>query len=594
MDGYAYHPRFIEFRADTKLIFKQESETSNMQFQQELRDKYTDYNLSMLILKSHKISMALTANRNTQETNSSFFESQRLTTAQEGASLHYRHKLFPTDFGYETLKSVGEGQDKTKDKLNRAYLDIRNEGKLGTSSFRYENESRYQEVADLNLKTNLVNFSNNYHFGAQKQHAMTSLYRWRDQTGTIPYRDITIGENIYLRHNKTLDSYYRYNYENSSLADKITKQHRYRAGLKHQLYESLSTGAEIKGENYRLNSGKKNTLSAELSFSYRKKLSFGRLSLNYRTLIENTDENFSEDKSRILREEHLFGENPEGNDVVLLKRDLVDETTIKIEDENSLEITDPVTGLPIEEGTHYRLETIGTLTKIRLLPVYGDFLLGNTVYINYNFESTPPIKFETLTQTYGGQFNIKRKWKIFYYGGTSDQSLKGGNDIGRLEDTRDNSFGTEVIWKNSTTRAERTIHKSVRNPYDTTKYSEVLIFRLSQLKYFNPILNLNASYSETSTFEYIANSIDRTVSAKLFLFLPYRARCDFETQYRNQELVGEKQVSFNFRTNVRWRYRAMDMTLTYENLNRDQETTIGKEKRERIYFRARRFFGNRR
>ncbi len=594
VDGYVYHPRLLEFKADTKFIFKQESETSNMQFQQELRDKYTDYNLSMLILKSHPISMTLLANRNTQDTNSSFFESQRLTTTQKGVALHYRHKLFPTDLGYDTLSSVGEGQDKTNDKLNRAYLSIRNEGMLGTSTLRYENERRSQAVAHLDLQTDLVNASNTYHFGSKEQHALTSLFRWRDQTGTIPYRDITVGENIYIRHTKNLDSYYRYDYEDSRLVGKVTKQHRYRAGLKHQLYESLSTGVELNGENYTLNSGKKDTLSAELRFNYRKRLSFGRLTLNYRTFIENTDENFSEDKSHISREEHFFGENPEGDDVILLKRDLVDEATIKIEDKDSLEITDPVTGLPIEEGLHYRLEKSGTLTKIRLLPAYGDFLLGKTVYISYDFEPTPPIEFETRTQTYGGQLDIKRAWRVFYYAGSSDQSLKGGNDIGRLEDIRDKSFGTEIKWKNSTTRAEKTIHKSVRNPYKTTKYSEVLIFRLKNLRYFNPVLNLNASYSETSTFEYIEDSIDRTVSAKLFLFLPYRAKCDIETQYRNQELVGEKQVSFNFRTNLRWRYRTLDITLTYENLNRNQETTIGKEKRERIYLRARRLFGSRR
>ena len=422
----------------------------------------------------------------------------------------------------------------------------------------------------------------------------TLLYRWRDQTGSTRYKDISLAENIFLRHTDTFDTYYRYDYRDSDMEEQHTKQHRYRIGLKHQLYKSLTSGLQVSGDNTKLNSGTKDSISAELFLNYRKLLPFGSLHMNYRNLLKNTDENLSGNNSHVLREEHLFGENPEGNDVILIEHDLVNEETITLEDENELVITNPGTGLPIAEGIHYRVETTGTLTRIRLISPDGDFLLGRTVYINYDFEPSPPIKFKTHTQTYGGRLNIKKTWKLFYYGGRSDQTLTGGTNLGRLENTRDESFGTELIWRNSTTRAEKKEHRSTRNPYETIRYSEVLLFRFKQSPFFRPVLSLSGSYSETTTFEYIEQSIGRSVAANLFLSLPYRAKCEVKTEYRKQKLVGVKQETLEFRANLRWRYRALAMLLTYENINRNQETTLGKEKRERIYLRVRRFFGERR
>jgi len=588
-DGYIYHPRLLDIKTNAKLLHQQQTDRSNLQFEENVQDQLFNYSIFMNILKEHPLSLQLAADQSVQDTNSSFFESRQLTNRRKEVSARYRHKVFPTQMGYETRTSKGEGLDLTDDKIDTVYLNVENDSALGRSNIRYENEEKTQAVGNINLLTNIYNFSNFFQFGSDDRHSLSSLIRFRDQKGSTDIRDASMGEGLYFRNTENLESYYFYTYEDTKLPDQVTTSYQHRAGIKHQLFESLTSGLEFRGEKFRVNSGADDTLGAELSLNYQKKIPFGRLALNYRSILESEDENLSGDHIQVRREAHLFGENPEGNDVILLDHDLVNTGSIVLLNEDETLITDPGTGLPIEEGIQYRVEAAGTLTKIRLLPPDGDFLLGRTVKVDYEFEPSPAVEFTTRTHIYGARFMIKEIWTIFYDAGRTNQALVSGVDLERLEDTKNRAFGTEVAWKNSTTRAEKRVFRSRRNPYERTTYSEALQFRLNKISFATPILNLGASYGESTTFQDVEKTIDRLFMAKLSLGFPRQIKWDFEARYRNQDLIGEKQKLTEYRTNLRWDYRKLSMILSYEFVQRRREFA-GDEDRSRIFFRVNRFF----
>jgi len=184
---------------------------------------------------------------------------------------------------------------------------------------------------------------------------------------------------------------------------------------------------------------------------------------------------------------------------------------------------------------------------------------------------------------------IKEIWTIFYDAGRTNQALVSGVDLERLEDTKNRAFGTEVAWKNSTTRAEKRVFRSRRSPYERTTYSEALQFRLNKMSFATPILNLGTSYGESTTFQDVEKTIDRLFMAKLSLGFPRQIKWDFEARYRNQDLIGEKQKLTEYRTNLRWDYRKLSMILSYEFVQRRREFS-GDEDRSRIFFRVNRFF----
>jgi hypothetical protein len=588
-DGYIYHPRFLDVKADATMVHQQRSDSSNLQFEENVNDRLFNYSFFMNMLKAHPLSLQFAANQSFQDTNSSFFESRRLMSKREAASARYRHEEFPTQIGYDTRRSKGEGLDLTDDKIDTAYVNVENESELGRSHIRYENEEKKQAVGNIRLLTDTYNFSNFFQFGSDDRHALSSLVRFRDQEGSTDIQDTSVGESLYFRNTENLNSYYFYTYDDSKLPDQVTTSYQHRVGVKHHLFESLTSGLEFRNRKFHVNSGTEDTVGTDLFLNYQKQIPVGRLVLNYRTILEREDENLSGDLLQVLREEHLFGENPEGNDVILLNHDLVITGSIVLLNDDETLITDPGTGIPIEEGIHYRVESAGTLTKIRLLPPDGDFLLGRTVLVNYEVELSPALEFTTHTQLYGARLVIKKIWTIFYDAGTTDQTFVSGVDLDRLEDTRHMGFGTEVVWKNSTTRAEKRIFRSRRNPYQRTTFSEGLQFRLTKTPFLQPILNLGASYGESSTTEDAERSIDRMLMAKLSLGLRQQIRWDLETRYRNQDLIGEKQEETEHRTNLRWKYRKLNMILSYQYVQRRRDFA-GDEDRSRIFFRVKRSF----
>ncbi len=585
VNGYVYHPRLIDFSMDSAFLFEQESTSGDLQPQEDLKGRYIDYDLYLKILKKHPVSLFLSTTKNTSDINASFFESQKVTFTRKEAMLRYRNKLFPTEFGYNTSSSKGEGLNREDSEIDTLFLNVDNLGKMGTSNLRAEHEEKIQTVGNIDLRKNKVLFSNSLPFGHQEKHRLSSRYRWDEQTGTLRIRTVSMSESLYLRHTDTLNTVYDYVYNDQKLIEQETTSYRYRAGLQHSLYQSLSTNLDFNQERFQINSGTEDTVSGQLDINYRKKIPFGVLGLRSVSLLMNEDEDLSgENVIQVPREVHVFQGNPEGDEVILLNREVVKEDTITFEDASEL----PIIGF--DEGIDYRVETTGTFTRIRLLPGRdGPIDIGDTVWVNYDVEPQPPVEFETRKQVYRADLNIKSMWKIFYQKGRSDQILKRGIDLNRLEDTKESYYGTELLWKNTTTTMERRKFQSRRNPVEREIYSETIRFPFRS----GALLTLKGTYSEVTTFKDVDKTFDRLASVHWVSPFGQQGKWSLEALYRNQDLLEDAVKDVELNMDLLWGYRAIDVVLSYESLRRRQETT-GKELRQRIFLQVRKYFGARR
>jgi hypothetical protein len=596
LDGYIYHPRLLEFQAETELIYEQSNENNNQGFDEDLDEDYYNYNLYAQVLKQKPISFWLTTNRNTLTTRRTFTENSRITSEVNEVGLAFRNRLFPMSVGYNTFTSEGDGFDETDDDIDRFFVRAQNNSRLGNTNLRYENEDRSQKVSGVEQNIDEFEFSNHLSFGGQERSWLRSWLNYRDQTGTRPTRDVSMDEYLFMRHTKDFQTYYNYSYDDTDLENQTATRYHYRGGVRHQLYDSLYTQIELNSDRFRVDDGKENVLSAALDLRYNKKIPFGTLELNYDFTFDRTDEDFSGSPVDVSREKHNFGENPARDDIIFLSRDLVDPDSIELVDKDGFPLTDP--GLnPVVEGIHYTVEEVGTLTRIRLLPPDGLFLLpppgqalGQDVFVNYTFEPLPAIEFDRNNHRFSARLRFHDVWELFYNGGKINESLRDGIDLGRLDDITSRHFGTEIDWQYSETRAEKFVSHSRRNPFERELYTQRLVLPVR----YNALLNLEASYGRSLTFVEAEEekSINRTVVANLLILLPRRARWEIEGRFGNQDLPGEDLETVEFRTTLDWKFRKLDFELTYEDLRFKREIT-GDEEHKRLFIRARRYFGRR-
>jgi len=586
VDGYIYHPRLIEFNVETEMNFVQEKDDNNLGFDQDTKQRFYNYNVFTQILKQHPVSFWLNANRSTDEINSSFFQRNRVTKETYGGGTRYQNRLFPTRVSYSSYSADGHGANETDDDIDIFSLEINNDGRFGRSVLRYENEDRIQRAIDLDQDIDTLDFQNSFYFGSKKRDWLYSSVRRREQKGTRPIRDVNMNEYLILRHTDDFETFYDYTYDDTKQENQVATRYFYRAGLRHYLYDSLFTETNVNSQKIDLDSGKEDTVGARLQLRYDKRIPYGILYLDSDLFFENQDEDFSGEKQQIINERHTFGEVQKS--LIFLDQELVDEDTIELlDDPTQLPILDPNTGLPIVEGIHYTVETRGPVTRIRLLSPDGDFLEDQPVFVNYEFEPQPPIEFNTSGQRYAARLLLRDTWEIFYDGRWTEQSLQDGYDFGRLDDITERYYGSNIYWRNTETRASKTVRHSNRTPFERKIFTEEIRIPLKR----SNVLRLYGSYFETtSLFGKEEKTIDRLMSARLFMLLPKRATWDIEVRYRNEDQVGEDVESVQYITHFRWRFKKFYFELTYDDIDWDREIS-GDERQKRLYIRARRYFG---
>ncbi len=586
IDGFVYHPRLLDFRADVDAVFKQVDFTTNRRSIPDQDENYINYDVFARILKEHRLSFWLGSTQQRQDINTPFFDTSRITTTQYTAGFTYLHPVIPVWSGYSHETSDGEGSVQRDEERDKFYIEAKNEGSLGDSILRYEKEERTDDFSNVDLKIDALDFINVFPFGSDGRHALRSQLRYQDQRGTSPIETTYIDETLDFRHSDRLRSYAGFSHYDSDFENQTTNQERYRAGLEHHLYDSLVTTLEGRAENYEIDDGFNDSYAGDLGLNYRKRLPIGSLDLRYRGVIRREDEDFSRNVTSVFLEQHTFGELIP--DVIVLNRDLVVPDSIELVDGSGVPLVDP--GLnPVTEGIHYQIEVVGTVTRIRLILPAGGFLSGQTVFVNYDFGSRPPIEFTSYEQFYGATLNIKDIWRAYYAGGRINQVLRDGVDFGnRLDDIRDRTYGMEVDYGMSRSKAERKQHRSRRNPFETDFLSQEFQVHL----WPNADLFLTGTYIDTVTFEDVDRTIDRIASARLAIFFPKLrwAQWDIETTYANRDVINEDQESIQLRSEFFWRYKRIDFTVTYEYWDLDREL-FGDEDSQYFFVRLRRFFG---
>jgi len=523
--------------------------------------------------------------------NYSFFNSATLDTEIYGVSTGYRTGPVPftVDYSHSHEYSDGLNYNTTSDSDTVSFnaQNARYNDNLTVFSYQFNDfSSSSASPGTASAPQNFTSSSTLQHItltdaeNFQRSSLNSSLYYDHVDNDSAASDNLNTTLAYDLQHTEHLRSFYDYQFSYYSSQGSDSRGSSARAGLQHQLYESLTSSIDVHGATADTTSSSSsvNTYSAGTTgtLGYNKRLSsWGHLSISDTTGYNWTWQDTSGNEQLIANESHTV--NPSG--IILLDQP---------NDIQWVSLTGP-SGTPVYiEGQDYTLDTTANPWQIRIINTGPNNILpGQTVYANYYIQPSPTGSYGTFNdyveirldfwQNHAGLF--------FRYTTSDNQTATPGLVLNNFNEIQ---TGGDVNWRNLRLAATYTDRNSTYNSYKSLTTSEG--YTLLASAHNSASLNFNQQWST-----YPGNGTNSSQQAE---FYSWTGRDDwrpvsgfswsFEGGYEQQHGDGLDNNFIVARSYIDWNIGKLDVKLGYEFQN--QEYTAETRQRNFAYLRVRRSF----
>jgi hypothetical protein len=387
-------------------------------------------------------------------------------------------------------------------------------------------------------------------------------------------RYFTDHEHLNWKHTGQLQSDYNYSYNLQDSGAILSDGQAASAGLRHQLYESLSTAFDVHGQ-LNSSSGAGTSLSTTrygvgLNENYTKRLGgWGRLTLGYGGLLDR------ERRETLGLVQFVVGETHTLNDGVIT---FLDQPQVSV---SSIQVSDASGAVLYRELLDYLVITHGERTEIKRT-VGGQIPNGGTVRVDYSVVSQPSDSYTT----FANQFQVRLDFfdgLLGLYGRLNLQDNYGGQSL-VLEEITDQVAGLDFTWRWLRTGAEYEVYDSNLSPYRTARLFENFTLAASP----DATLGLDVGQS-WSTFPQSHRTLATYHAiARTRLRLSSALTVNLEGGMRRQDGEGYDQNLATARANLEFKAGklAMRAGYAYENETFIEELRL----RHYFFFRAKRTF----
>jgi hypothetical protein len=304
------------------------------------------------------------------------------------------------DMGYRDDNSSGlNGSSDVVENYLNLYGTQKRQNAQSTLTYRYDQFDN--TINSSNRQTsvfNSVGLSDSETFGSRQQiNASTSAGYSEAQYSSQQTETITANENVTVKNGPKLDSYLMFNFSDSRMSPADASVLQGTLGVRHQLYDSLTTTFDVHG-NYDNSSSSSSSATDDrygvgLREDYNKRLGdWGHLSLGGSIVADHEDHYSSGGVLTVVDEQHYLTNSP-----AFLNNPKVITSTIQVRS-----YTD---GTIYVEGADYTIVQAGELTGIAAVPGSVNVNLhGSEVLVNYQSDSLYNASFETFNS--GAQIRL--------------------------------------------------------------------------------------------------------------------------------------------------------------------------------------------
>ena len=497
--GWAYHPNLLQYSCLTELGLDWQyshvdpSETgSDTHFLQR-------YHLALDFLRQKPYSLNLYADKDTIYRDYDFFNRARVDTEQFGARSGYSAGAVPFTIAYQHYHEVVDDPTRPTT-LNENTISLqasntrRSEQASTQLNYNFDDYSRQDDgFSDQSGLNQTVSLFDGEAWGQEGWIRLSSLLNYNSISETVtPTDKLLIQESLRLQHTERLTSFYEYAYDMNSSGDANADTHQGRAGLTHQLYENLTSTADVHGNTSHSQSPEGSREATRygvmLNEQYSRRLStWGNLFLGWTGGIDQEDRKASGDQLPIIGEPHTLSD---GNLTFLDQPNVVF---------SSVRVTDKTGTIVYLLGLDYSLIPHGAITEIRRV-TGGRIPNGSIVLVDYSSQLDPSARFTTFNNSlsfrldfYQGLFAIYGRWTTLDYSGPQILNLRWIDD---------KVIGADSTWKWFRTGAEYEVMDSNLTPYDRLRLLQSGTFQISDSTTFG--LDFDQSWTvfrDTDTHE---------------------------------------------------------------------------------------------
>jgi len=312
-----------------------------------------------------------------------------------GVALSLRSEVMPMRFSIERETVDRDGGFDVYDQEETRETRILYEADLlfsdtHTLAIRYEFNDLTEEIAggDFQFRTRRHEWTleDRIEFGSRRQHRLDTTLRLQEEKGPLARDLLEFSPRLQWSHRDNLTSYASYQFLKERYDRTGFESHRGEYTLIHQLFDSLTTTANLFGQYEKFDDDMKAyTYGASLRETYRKKNRWGvfRLELGYEW--DQRKERGGENEVVQTRESGTFRDpHP-----IILREPFVDLPTVIVTNAQRTRLY-----LPIRDYVVARLGGTVAVHRVRS----GDILEGDSVWISYKFRR--PTRSRTDTQRF--------------------------------------------------------------------------------------------------------------------------------------------------------------------------------------------------
>ncbi|MFQ5479125.1 MAG: hypothetical protein ACE5E4_10960 [Candidatus Binatia bacterium] len=571
LDGYVYHPRFLKFGVGGRFKTIQGDDESGTLF-------LPGGDLRLTFLETHPYSLSLYADVAEREVERTFARTFELTSELYGVTLSGRRGRFPFQVSYDHRTRQGAGPGEDIDEVGEE-LSARVRYDMGGNS---EGVLRYhltdEDIQDQAIRRQELLVDNTTYLAGDKRKRFTGNVRFLEQSDLRDTQSLFAFGNIDWLHRDSFSTHYHLDFQSNEVGDQSVDTWNVTTSLRHQLYESLSTTAELLGHFEDASFGTTSRYRGRIRESYTKRLgSWGRLGINFSPYGELEQRRPVEGSALVTDEAHaLHAESP----VELNRRDIDVATIIVTDDQGSIVYV---------ENEDYLVTVRGPVTEISRLAT-GRIADGETVLVDYSFLLAAEGDVLSVGTDVGMNLSFLDGVTLFWRLTYNDQSQISGDLDTRLESLNRHTVGVKLSRTWLSVSAEYEDYDSTFVAYNG--FSESLSVFTPSRAWWRARLSGGHQYQEyTDTDEKVSRfNVTGLVGANVST----RGLVEIGADYQRQDWSGGQDPGFNdvdafgLKTSFTWRYRKILVKLDgrLSRVDRQGQT----EDRKRIVLSLRREF----
>lgn len=465
--GSVYHPNLLSYSLDALLGLSQRDGAGAEP--QSLRHSFiANLHLRTYWLREKPLSFSLYADRSDDFRDISSFEEARLRETVLGGLLNWTNEAAPLTFSVE--KRIGEEQRDTlgffEDRLllsggvTRTSADERRVSRLGYaySDFDRRSGGEFRQEG----RSHDARFSNELLFGRSEANRLSSSLAYLNLRGTEDTDTLDLAESLELGLPLRLTgrAHYHLHLTDSGSSRALVQQGQLE--LRHQLYESLTTGVSLRGGLTGAEGYREGGIGPGLELLYRKKISFGVLNLSYNLNADWRNRRADERTVRILDERHTLSDGT----VTFLDDPGADPATLLVTDASGITVYAP--------GIDYTVTLVAGRVRLSRVAT-GGIPNGAEVLVDYAATSDSSFGYLQLGQAAGLHLDLfEEKLALYYRIRSQRYPAAEGLDKALLERATDHTLGAALSLQPLACAAEYELYGSSLSPYQALRFQESL------------------------------------------------------------------------------------------------------------------------